>query len=156
MRRNMNMMLLAITSTILASCTATPEKSPQLSTSAQGTASPKAQAEAEAQKPIQMYYDVEYTFHSSTVTIYNTPSGTMKGEMKFPSSTNGGRQSVYLVDEKGRTTSDTMDIEYDRGIVNSVMMKGMPIPRGRIIHSSRIKVIGGERRVLNPSPSPKR
>jgi hypothetical protein len=52
----------------------------------------------------------------------------MKAEMKIAPGASGGRQSLYIVDDNGRLTGDTIDIEYDRSGLKSVKMKGVPIP----------------------------
>jgi hypothetical protein len=67
-----------------------------------------------------------YTVDGSTVTVYNTPGGTMKGEI--PTGATVGFLRLYIID-KGKITDDRIDIEYDRTGVTSVTMKGVPIPR---------------------------
>jgi hypothetical protein len=118
MTRIMNALIVTIAAMILVSCSATPEKS---STST-GIASPSP---GTPQQTGAMYYTVS----GSTITIYNTPNGTMKEEMDFPSGAGGGRKSLYILDDKGNMTSDTIDIEYDRTGVKSVTKKGVAIPR---------------------------
>ena len=70
-----------------------------------------------------------YTVSGSTVSVYNTPGGTLTGEMTLPPGASGGRQSLYIIDSNGKMTGDTIDIEYDRSGVKSVTMKGEAIPR---------------------------
>jgi hypothetical protein len=98
MKRVINTMLLIVVAMILVSCGAASEQSGK------------------------MYY----TVNGSTVTVYNTPAGTMKGEIP-PGATKGGLR-LYIID-KGKRTDDSINIEYDGPGVTSVTMKGVPIPR---------------------------
>lgn len=70
-----------------------------------------------------------YTVSGSTITVHNTPGGTMKAELDYPPGASGGRKSLYVLDGSGKMTGDTIDIEYDRTGVKSVTMKGVQIPR---------------------------
>jgi hypothetical protein len=118
MYRTTSMMILTIAVLTVCACNASPDKS----SPTQGSAS---QSSGTAQQPGKMYYTVS----GSTITIHNTPNGVMKEEMDLPPGASGGSKSLYILDEKGNITKDTIDIEYDRGGIKSVTMKGAPIPR---------------------------
>lgn len=111
MNRIMTVALLTVVAMILVSCNASSDKpSPtpaQGTASSPGTAPSRIQETAAAatpaqeaasspstsQQPGKMYYTVS----GSTVTVHNTPGGTMKGEMNFPTGASVGVSPFTLL-----------------------------------------------------------